>query len=58
MTPEHRGCERRVDLLGTHIPEFSIQNEFVTLGAEVNGGFLSQEDEGEDISVLFRDVSD
>lgn len=49
--------ERAVDLLCVDVFELAVQDEFVALDAEVDGCFLAEEDEGEDIAVLGRKVS-
>jgi len=46
------GGERSVNLLGVHILELAVQDEIIALCSEKDGGFLAQEDEGEDIPVL------
>lgn len=51
------GGEWRVDLLGANIAQFSVQNEVVALGTQVDSGFLAKEDKGKDIAILWGGTS-
>lgn len=53
MTPKDRCCQRRIHFFRTYIPKLAVENEIVALGAQVNGGFLAEEDESEDIAILY-----
>jgi hypothetical protein len=52
VTPKYRGCQGRIDFLGTHIFELSVQDKVIALSTEINGSLLSQKDERENISIL------
>jgi len=44
--------EHGVDLLSVDILELAVQDEVVALSSDIDGGLLSEKNEGEDISVL------
>ena len=41
-----------IDLLSVDILKLSVQNELVSLGANIDGGLLAEKDESEDVAVL------
>lgn len=49
--------EDGVNLLSRDVLEFSVENKVVSGGAHGNGGFLAEEDKGEDIAELDQKVS-
>jgi len=42
-----------IDLLGAHIANLAVENELVAQRADTDGRLASEEDEGEDIAVLY-----
>lgn len=50
---KHRRGERAIDLFRIHVLQFSVQNEIIALRSQNHRSRLSEQDEGEDISVLF-----
>lgn len=54
MATKDRGCQWRIDLFGTNVAQFTIQDEFIALGAQVDRGFLSKKDESKNITVLSK----
>lgn len=46
-----------IDLLGIDVLLLSVQDKLVALGADVYGGLLAEEDEGENIAVLWAHPS-
>jgi hypothetical protein len=53
IVAKNGGGEWRVNLLGANIAQFSVQNEVVTLGTQVDSGLLAQEDKCKDIAILW-----
>jgi hypothetical protein len=49
---ENGGCQDGVDVFGAHVADLAVQDEVVALGADVNGGLLSEQNEGEAVAVL------
>lgn len=49
---ENRGSKDGVNLFGVDIANLAVQDEIVALGADVDGGLLSEEDEGEAVAIL------
>jgi hypothetical protein len=47
--------ENGVNLLSADVLELSVENKVVSGGAHSNGGFLAEEDKGEDIAELDRE---
>lgn len=54
MATKHRRGQRGIHLLRADIAQFAVENEIIPLGAQIDGGFLAEEDEGEDIAVLLQ----
>lgn len=52
MPSKDGSSQRRVNLLGAHITQLAVQDELIALGAQVHGGLLAEEDEGENVAVL------
>lgn len=49
---ENRSGKDGVDLFGTHVAKFAVENEVVALGADAYGRLLAEENEGENIAML------
>ena len=49
---EDGGGELGVDFLGVDVLELAVQDEFVAVGADVDGGLLAEKDESEDVAKL------
>lgn len=46
-----------VNFLGVDMAELAIEDELVALGANIDGSFLAEQDEGEDVAILESRVS-
>lgn len=50
---KHGCAEWRVDFLSVYILDLSVQDEVVALGVETHSHLATEEDEGEDIAILW-----
>ena len=53
ISPKHRCRERTIHLLRVDIPQLPVQDEIIALRSQAHRRLLAQQDEREDIAVLF-----
>jgi hypothetical protein len=49
---ENGSRKNGVDIFGAHVADLAVQDEVVALGADVDGGLLAEQNEGEAVAVL------
>lgn len=54
MAPKDGSCKGRIHFLRANVAKLAVEDEIVAFGAQVDGGFLAEEDEGKDIAILLR----